>query len=228
MSEQKPKVVRVGLTGGVAAGKSTVSKLLELHGAAIIDHDQLSRDVVAPGTPGLDQIVAHFGADILLDDGSLNRQALGSIVFSDDDARRVLENIVHPAVKQAGRDAEEQARKAGATLIVHDIPLLVETGQQKKFDVVVVVETPREVRIERMVERRGLSREAAEARVAAQASDEERRAAADFVIDGGASLGATALQVATLFNTLTGNTPKLPDLSLDAAEMGAAELGTDD
>lgn len=223
MSEQKPKVVRVGLTGGVAAGKSTVSKFLELHGAAIIDHDQLSRDVVAPGTPGLAQIAAHFGADILLDDGSLNRQALGAIVFSDDDARRTLESIVHPAVKLAGREAEEQARNAGATLIVHDIPLLVETGQQNQFDVVVVVEAPRQVRLERMVERRGLTPEAAEARIKAQASDEERRAAADFVIDGGTSLGATALEVATLYNALTGNTPKLPDL-----ELGVTGVGADD
>lgn len=221
MSESKPKTVRVGLTGGVAAGKSTVSKFLELHGAAIIDHDQLSRDVVAPGTPGLEEIVAHFGAGILHDDGSLNRQALGSIVFSDDDARRTLESIVHPAVKHAGKQAEEQARKAGAPLIVHDIPLLVETEQQKNFDVVVVVEAPQEVRIDRMVERRGLSREAAQARIAAQASDEERRAAADFVIDGGTSLGATALEVATLFNALTGNTPQLPGMALGTAELGA-------
>ncbi|WP_231172926.1 dephospho-CoA kinase, partial [Clostridium botulinum] len=130
-------VVRVGLTGGIASGKSTVSQMLGERGAVIIDYDRLSRDVVAVGTQGLAQVVEAFGREVLVADGSLNRSALGSIVFADLQARRRLEAIIHPLVEEAAHRVDEEARAAdGLVVVVHDIPLLVETGRADEFDVV--------------------------------------------------------------------------------------------
>ncbi|RYU11925.1 dephospho-CoA kinase [Nocardioides iriomotensis] len=173
--------MRVGLTGGVASGKSTVSAILAELGAVVIDADLLAREVVAPGTDGLAKIVEAFGEDVLAPDGSLDRPALGAIVFGDDEKRRTLEGIIHPRVRARGRELEEAAPPG--SVVVHDIPLLVETGQPALFDAVVVVDVPVETQVERMMSLRAMSREDAEARIRAQATREQRIAAATYVID---------------------------------------------
>lgn len=173
--------MRVGLTGGIASGKSSVSRLLAAHGAQIVDHDVLARDAVAVGSPGLAQIAQVFGLAVLNADGSLNRGALGEIVFAQPARLEQLNAIVHPEVKRLAKlaDAEHPQR---STVIVHDIPLLVETTQEHDFDAVIVVEAPQEIRIARMIEQRGMSREQAEARIAQQATDSQRRSIADYLI----------------------------------------------
>jgi dephospho-CoA kinase len=178
--------MRVGLTGGVASGKSTVSAMLADLGAVVIDADVLAREVVAPGTEGLAQVVAVFGPGVLTPEGALDRPAMGAIVFGDEERRRALEGIIHPRVRARGRELEEAA-PAGA-LVVHDIPLLAETGQADRFDAVIVVDVPVEVQVDRMVSLRGMTREEAESRVAAQATREQRRAIATYVIDNTGTL----------------------------------------
>jgi dephospho-CoA kinase len=173
--------VRVALTGGIASGKSTVAALLTELGAVAVDSDQLAREVVEPGTPGLAAVTEAFGPEVLTDDGHLDRRALGSRVFGEESARRRLEGILHPLIR--ARAAELEAAAPDGALVVHDIPLLVETGQADSFDAVVVVDVPVETQVERMVRDRGWTREDAEARVAAQASREQRRAVATYVVD---------------------------------------------
>jgi len=173
--------MRVGLTGGVASGKSTVAAILESLGAVVVDADQLAREVVQPGTPGLAAVLEAFGPDLLAGDGSLDRPALGKVVFSDERARRRLEGILHPLIR--ARAAEIEAEAGPDAVVVHDIPLLAETGQAAGFDAVLVVDVPVPTQIERMVADRGMSREDAEARVAAQASREDRLAVATYVVD---------------------------------------------
>ncbi len=172
---------RVGLTGGVASGKSAVAALLRELGAVVIDSDQLAREVVEPGTPGLAAVVEEFGETVLTGDGHLDRAALGSMVFGDEASRRRLEGILHPLIR--ARAAEAEAEAGPGALVVHDIPLLVETGQADSFDAVLVVDVPVETQVERMVRDRGWSAEDARSRVAAQADREERRAVATHVID---------------------------------------------
>lgn len=173
--------MRVGLTGGVASGKSTVAAVLHELDAVVIDADQLAREVVEPGTPGLAAVVEAFGPQVLAEDGSLHRPALGAVVFADEVARRRLERILHPLIR--ARAAEIEAAAPSGALVVHDIPLLVETGQGDAFDAVLVVDVPVETQVDRMVRERGWSLEDAQARVAAQASREQRLAAATYVID---------------------------------------------
>lgn len=173
--------MRVGLTGGVASGKSTVAALLRELGAVVVDSDVLAREVVEPGTPGLAAVVEAFGPAVLTADGTLDRPALGAVVFGDDAARRRLEAILHPLIR--ARAAELEAAAPEGTVVVHDIPLLVETGQADRFDAVLVVDVPVETQVERMVRDRGMSREDALARVAAQADREQRLAAATHVVD---------------------------------------------
>jgi len=173
--------MRVGLTGGVASGKSTVSAMLAELGAVVIDADLLAREVVAPGSDGLEEIVETFGPEVLTDDGALDRPAMGAIVFGDTEKRWILESIVHPRVR--ARAAEIEAAAPSGAVVVHDIPLLAETGQGEAFDAVIVVDVPVEVQIERMTTLRGMRREDAEARVAAQATREERLAVATYVLD---------------------------------------------
>ena len=185
--------MRVGLTGGVASGKSTVSAMLAELGAVVIDADLLAREVVAAGTPGLAEIVEAFGPSVLTADGELDRPAMGALVFADPDRRKVLEGIIHPRVRARG--AEIEAAAPEGALVVHDIPLLAETGQASAFDAVVVVDVPTEVQVERMVALRGMSREEAEARIAAQATREERLAIATHVIDNTGSIDALRLRV---------------------------------
>ncbi len=185
--------MRVGLTGGVASGKSTVSAILTELGAVVIDADLLAREVVARGTPGLAEIVEAFGPEVLTGDGELDRPAMGALVFADPDRRKVLEGIIHPRVRARGAEIEAAA-PAGA-LVVHDIPLLAETGQAEAFDAVIVVDVPTEVQVERMMTLRGMSREEAESRIAAQAIREDRLATATHVIENTGSLEDLRLRV---------------------------------
>jgi dephospho-CoA kinase len=185
--------VRVGLTGGIASGKSTVSALLRGLGAVVIDADALAREVVARGTPGLAAVVEAFGTEVLTDDGELDRPAVGRLVFADEERRRRLESIVHPLVFERIVALEEQA--GADDLVVHDIPLLAESGRAGTFDAVVVVEAPHDLQVRRMVGDRGWSVEEAESRIAAQAAPEQRRALATHVIDNSGSREALEARV---------------------------------
>lgn len=185
--------VRVGLTGGIASGKSTVSSILAELGAVVIDADLIAREVVARGTPGLAAVVEEFGSGLLTAEGDLDRPAMGALVFSDDDARRRLEAIIHPLVHR--RSAELEADADPGAVVVHDIPLLAEVGRAGTFDAVVVVDAPAELQVSRMVEHRGWSREEAESRIAAQASREDRLAIATHVVVNTGSLDDLRRQV---------------------------------
>ena len=171
--------MKVGLTGGLGAGKSTVAALLEKRGARIIDADQLAREVVQPGTAGLEAVVARFGARVVSPDGRLDRAALAEIVFADPAARADLNAIVHPLVRERARTLMAEAPEG--TVIVYDVPLLVENKLADDFDAVIVVEAPRELRIARLIDR-GLSEAQARARMASQATDEQRRSIANYVL----------------------------------------------
>ncbi|MCK5890696.1 dephospho-CoA kinase [Aeromicrobium sp.] len=194
-------VVRVGLTGGIGSGKSTVSALLRDHGAVIVDYDQIAREVVEPGTPGLAAIVERFGPEVLGADGSLDRPALGAIVFADESARRDLEAITHPAVR--ARAAELEGRAGPGDVVVHDIPLLAESGERGPYDVVVVVDVPREVQVDRLVRDRGMSLDEAQARIGAQASRDDRAAVADVIVDNSGSLEELTARVRDLWRELS-------------------------
>jgi dephospho-CoA kinase len=189
------------LTGGIGSGKSEVSRRLAARGAVLVDADAVAREVVAPGTPGLAAVVAEFGEKVLLPDGSLDRDRLGSIVFADDERRQALNAIVHPLVgsrmSELVQDAPDEA------IVVYDVPLLTENGLASQYDVVVVVDAPVEVQLRRLTARRGMTEEAARARIAAQATRERRRAVADRVIDNSGSLEALDAQVAELWAELT-------------------------
>jgi dephospho-CoA kinase len=178
-------VLRVGLTGGIGAGKSSVARRLAAHGAVVVDADAIAREVVAPGTPGLAAVLAEFGAGVRGADGGLDRPALAKIVFADQDALARLNAIVHPLV--GARRAELVAAAAADAVVVDDVPLLVETGAAGAFDLVLVVAAPQEVRIERLARDRGMSAAEARSRIAAQATDAQRAAAADVVIDNDAT-----------------------------------------
>jgi dephospho-CoA kinase len=172
--------VQIGLTGGIGAGKTAVARRFAELGALVIDADALAREVVAAGTPGLDAVVVEFGPGVLRPDGELDRPALGRLVFGDEEARGRLNAIVHPLVRH--RAAELMAAAPAGSVIVQDVPLLVETGQADRFDLVVVVEAPAALRAERLARERGMSADEARSRMAAQASDEQRRAVTDVVL----------------------------------------------
>ena len=193
--------MRIGLTGGIASGKSTVARELERLGAVIIDADVLARDVVALGTEGLKAVVARFGDAVLAADGSLDRRALAGIVFADLQARADLNAIIHPRVRE--RAAELEAAAPAGAVVVHVIPLLVETGQQDDFDAVVVVDTTVEEQLRRLTRRDSLTQTEAEQRVAAQASREERLGAATHVIDSSGPVRETMRQVDELWRKLS-------------------------
>lgn len=187
-------MLRIGLTGGIAAGKSTAAEAFRDLGALVIDHDLLARKVVEPGSAALSDIAREFG-DRVVSGGVLDRTTLAQIVFDDEHARHRLNAIVHPYIKSAAQAADRRARASGVGVVVHDIPLLVETGQGNAFDLVVTVAAPEPVRLARLVEGRGLSHEQAMARVASQATDEQRAAAADVVLDGSGQPKALREQV---------------------------------
>jgi dephospho-CoA kinase len=193
-------VLRVGLTGGIGSGKSTVSELLAAHGAVVIDYDVLAREAVEPGSPGLEAIAERFGPEVIAPDGTLDRPALAAIVFADPAALSDLNAITHPAIWRLV--AEREAEAGPDAIVVHDNPLLVEMGAAQHCDVVVVVDVPEDVQIARLVGSRGMSESEARARIAAQASREQRTGAADLVIDNTGPMDELALIVGGTWNEL--------------------------
>jgi len=193
----------IGLTGGIASGKSTIASRLAEHGAVVVDADRIAREVVEPGRPALAAIAERFGPGVIAADGSLDRPALGAIVFADEEARLALNGITHPAVL-----AESTARFAAAAaadpdaIVVYDVPLLVESANEYPFELVVVAHAAAGTRIDRLVALRGMDRAEAERRIRSQATDEERLAVADIVIDTDGSLEHTRQQVDALWDQL--------------------------
>jgi dephospho-CoA kinase len=195
----------IGLTGGIASGKSTVASRLVEHGAVLVDADVLAREVLEPGTPGLAEVERVFGSSVIAADGSLNRPALGAIIFADSAKREALNAITHPAIWKRAKELFEAASADNPdVVVVYDVPLLAEAAADRpmKFDLIVVVQADIEKRIDRMVELRGMSRAEAEGRLRAQASDEERLRFADVVIDSNGTLEHTLEQVDDLSATL--------------------------
>jgi dephospho-CoA kinase len=199
-------MLTVGLTGGIGSGKSAAASRLAALGAVVVDSDVIARAVVAPGTEGLQAIVDEFGQDVLAADGSLDRERLGRLVFADPEARERLNAIVHPLVRTetATQFAAAEKRDADA-VVVNDVPLLVEGGLQNLYEVVVVVDVPLETQVERLTASRGMSESDARARIAAQASREQRLAAANHVIDNRGDLDDLDHEVARVWEHLSGH-----------------------
>ena len=205
-------MLRVGLTGGIGSGKSEVSRRLAAHGAVVIDADVAAREVVAPGTPGLAQVAAAFGPEVLGPDGALDRERLGAMVFRDPALRAKLNAIVHPLVREWMTAAERAAAEAAAAtgrdlIVVHDVPLLAESRGKAGFDAVIVVDVPPDLQAERLVKLRGMAGEQARARMAAQASREQRLAVADIVIDNSGTLDDLDRRVAEVWADLERRVP---------------------
>jgi dephospho-CoA kinase len=196
----------IALTGGIASGKSLVSARLAEHGAVVIDADLLAREVVEPGTPALKAIADQFGASVIDSDGRLDRAALGTIVFADPEGLELLNGITHPAVRTLTRERIAAAETADSdAIVVYDVPLLAETNVAHGYDVVVVVEADEAERIRRMVDNRAMSRDDAERRLRSQATDDERRAIADVVIDNSGTIEQTLAQADALWERVTGS-----------------------
>jgi dephospho-CoA kinase len=193
-------VLTVGLTGGIGSGKSAVARLLAERGAVVVDADRLAREALGPGMPGLAAVVEEFGPGVLHPDGTLDRPALGRLVFADAARRAALEAIVHPYVGR--RSAELRAAAPPDAVVVHDVPLLVENHLESGFDLVVVVEAGEDVRLARLADSRGMPAEEARSRMAAQASDDQRRAVADVLLANDGDLDDLARQVGTLWERL--------------------------
>ena len=193
-------MLRVGLTGGIGSGKSEVSRRLAAQGAVVIDADLIAREVVEPGTDGLAEVVEAFGPGVLRPDGGLDRARLGDIVFADPALRSKLNAIIHPRV--ARRMAELERAAGPGAIVIHDVPLIAEAGRAGAYDMVVVVDAPPKIQAERLVRRRGMTREQARARMAAQASRKQRLAIADIVIDNCGSLAVLDRQVGDLWAQL--------------------------
>jgi dephospho-CoA kinase len=193
-------MLRVGLTGGIGAGKSEVSRRLAAQGAVIIDADLIAREVVAPGTDGFTAVVEVFGPDVVGSDGALDRSRLGDVVFADNEKLTALNSIVHPRVGARMRELEDAA--GSGSVVVHDVPLIAENGLADAYDLVVVVDVPPRIQLDRLVRHRGMSREQAQARMAAQASREQRLSIADIVVDNSGSLAELDRQVGELWSEL--------------------------
>ncbi|MET8010575.1 dephospho-CoA kinase [Streptomyces sp. NPDC005271] len=193
-------MLKLGLTGGIGAGKSEVSRILVSYGAVLIDSDRIAREVVEAGTPGLAAVVAEFGPEILAADGGLDRPRLGGVVFSDPERLRALNAIVHPLVRD--RSAELQAAAGPDAVVVHDVPLLVENGLASLYDMVMVVDVAPETQLDRLVRLRGMAEDEARARMAAQATRAERLAVADVVIENDGPIEALEPQVAKVWADL--------------------------
>ncbi|MGA5409029.1 dephospho-CoA kinase [Streptomyces lavendulocolor] len=193
-------MLKVGLTGGIGAGKSEVSRLLSSYGAVLIDADKIAREVVEPGTPGLAAVVAAFGPDVLTAEGTLDRPRLGSIVFSDPESLATLNGIVHPLV--GARSAELEAAAGPGAVVIHDVPLLTENGLAPLYDLVVVVDASPGTQLDRLVRLRGMTEADARSRMSAQATREQRLAVADLVIDNDGPLEALEPQVREVWDRL--------------------------
>ncbi len=192
----------VGLTGGIGSGKSTVARMLEEHGAVVFDADVFARQAVAPGTPGHEAVVERFGSDVLVPGGDIDREALASIVFADPAARRDLETIVHPEVRRMFAEATEEFRGTDR-VVVFSAPLLVETGMHTAFEVLVVVSTPAEVQVERLLRDRGMAEEQVRARIDAQAPLEAKAEVADVLVDNEGTLEELERQVDRVWSDLS-------------------------
>ncbi|MGA5869715.1 dephospho-CoA kinase [Streptomyces cinereoruber] len=193
-------MLKVGLTGGIGAGKSEVSRLLVSYGAVLIDADRIAREVVEPGTPGLAAVVEAFGDGVLTPEGTLDRPKLGSVVFADAERLATLNAIVHPLV--GARSAELESRAEAGDVVVHDVPLLTENGLAPLYDLVVVVDASPETQLDRLVRLRGMDESEARARMAAQATRAQRLAVADLVIDNDGPLGELEPQVRKVWDEL--------------------------
>ncbi|KOP67036.1 dephospho-CoA kinase [Bacillus sp. FJAT-18019] len=196
--------MNIGLTGGIATGKSTVSSMLAMKGALLVDADVIAREVMLPGHPVLDKVTEHFGQAILLEDGTLNRKKLGELIFHNPEQREVLNGITHPAIRQEIRARTEAFElQYPDRLVVVDIPLLLEAREQYPYlNKIVVVYVPREFQLKRLIERDNLAREAAEARLSSQMDIERKKALADILIDNSGTLAQTQQQVDKLWHRL--------------------------
>ena len=201
-------MLKVGLTGGIGAGKSEVSRRLASYGALVIDADQIAREVVEPGTPGLAQVVGLFGTGVLAPDGTLNRQQLGEIVFGDDELRAKLNSIIHPLVGARLRELEQGAD--ADAILVEDVPLIAENDLADFYDLVVVVDVPPRLQEERLVRDRGMTPDQVAVRMAAQASREQRLAIAGIVVDNSGSLAELDREVGELWAELSGRARSSP------------------
>lgn len=200
---ETPPILKVGLTGGVASGKSTVAAMLSSYGAFVVDADRLVHEITSPGREEFGRVVSRFGSDVLDDAGEIDRGRLGQIVFADSEARQALEKILHPGVRaEAVRRFDEAAREMKVRIGVFDAALLVETGAYRDYHRLIVVRCSPATQIARLRDRNGLSREQAEARLAAQAPLEHKLAVADYVIDTEGSLEHTREQTARIFEQL--------------------------
>ncbi|MFJ3929650.1 dephospho-CoA kinase [Streptomyces sp. NPDC090029] len=197
-------MLTVGLTGGIGAGKSEVSRLLASYGAVLVDSDRIARDVVEPGTPGLAAVVREFGTDVLLPDGALDRAKLGAVVFGDPERLAVLNSIVHPLVRARSQELQDAA--GPGDVVVHDVPLLTENGLADLYDLVVVVDADPATQLDRLVRLRGMAESEARARMAAQAGREQRLAVADIVIDNDGPLDALEPRVRAVWEELAART----------------------
>ncbi len=198
-------MIRLGLTGGIGSGKSTVAQMFADLGATVIDADAIARELLSPGSQLLKKVAAEFGDRVLDDQGQLRRAVLADIIFTDFAARQKLNRLMHPAIRQRAADLAQQAGGEAAPLgvVVEDIPLLVETDQLERFDHIVVVFANLKVRLQRLKEQRGMSPAAALARIDAQASDEQRAAAATWIIDNSGSLVSAQVQVDDIWRLVT-------------------------
>jgi dephospho-CoA kinase len=185
----------IGVTGGIATGKSTVDRMLAAHGAAVIDADALAREVVRPGSPSLNEVVQRFGASMLRPDGELDRTRLGAMVFADEDARHDLERITHPRIAELTQERVAAALATDTPLVAVDIPLLYENARESLFEGVLLVYAPQELQIRRLGERNGLDADAAAQRIAAQLPIDEKKDRATWVIDNSGDVDATAAAV---------------------------------
>lgn len=194
----------IGLTGGIASGKSAVARMLRARGVPVIDADQLARDVVAPGTDGLRAIVERFGAGVLLDDGTLDRKKLGAVVFGDDAARRDLNAITHPRVAQLAMEKLEALRASGAPVAVYEVPLLFENNLEGMMDATVLVAARDDVQLARLMARDGIDEAAARARMNAQMPLAEKRKRATFVLENDGTLGDAERQLDEIWSRVAG------------------------
>lgn len=189
---------RIGLTGGIGSGKSTVAKVLAEQGFPIIDADKIAREIVEPGQPALAELALKFGDEIINDDGSLNRQALANIAFADEESRQALNNITHPRINARTEELFAEAEAAGKEAAVWDMPLLIDQGYQDRVDTVIVVDVDAETRVKRLVEHRGLDEDDARRRIASQVDDETRRKAAHYIVDNNGELEVLEPQVLSI------------------------------
>jgi dephospho-CoA kinase len=197
-------VVVAGLTGGIATGKSTVAAIFEEAGARLIDADRIAREAVRKDAPAYREIVAHFGPEVLRENGELDRKRLAAVIFGDPDEQRALERIVHPRVRQAiDLGIEQLRRQAPDALLIVDIPLLFEAGMQHGLDAVIVVYAPEDLQAERLMARDGLTRPEAVARIRAQMPIESKRALATYLIDNSGSMARTRAETLEVYRRLT-------------------------